>query len=153
MAMTALVGSGTVLSQQASEKEDLKQMQGVWRVVKIDGQGEDKDELKDARVIIRGNKLELRLGKATLRETVFSLDPKKQPKWINIQFELKRGEFGGGKLKEVKGIKETSPGIYEIKGDTLRLCISGTQERPKVFSGSISKKRIVMVLEREKKAK
>ena len=43
------------------------------------------------------------------------------------------------------------PGIYELKGDSLKLCLSATGERPGEFTSVPGTKTAVMVLERKGK--
>ena len=43
------------------------------------------------------------------------------------------------------------PGIYELSGELLRLCLSGTGQRPVDFSTTPGTKTAVMVLERKSK--
>jgi uncharacterized protein (TIGR03067 family) len=69
---------------------------------------------------IRDNKLSVQGAKAHF-EAVYRVDAKHEPKWIEV-------------TRTVRGKPATFRGIYEVKGDKLRLCLAGPgDERPTAF--------------------
>jgi len=109
---------------QDQAKKDLKRMQGTWvlAALEVDGKPVPDDKLKDTLLIVKGNKYITRVKDREI-ETTFTLDPSKKPRAIDMV-------FGEGEKKD-KVLK----GIYEIDGDTLRICrgLGPDQERPAQF--------------------
>jgi uncharacterized protein (TIGR03067 family) len=127
---------------QGSKK--LAELDGTWRLIKMEVQG--KSLLRKGekwKFVIKEGKLTSNAKNApkkTLRLSKF-LDPTKKPKTVTYAYE--------GKL--------TFYGIYEVKGDELRVCGDGVDtateknpeaRRPKTFD---SNKGLLLVLKREKK--
>jgi uncharacterized protein (TIGR03067 family) len=72
----------------------------------------------------------------------FKIDPDKDPKQIDITREIKKGD------------PRTLRGIYEIKGDTLKVCYfaSDTGRRPTEFASMEGVRTGLIVLTRAKKS-
>lgn len=113
-----------VLAKESATKKDLEQMQGTWRLARVEmrqGEGPFPESiLKECRLIIR--KSTWTITNAVVKEVKpapFSIDPTKTPKWIDLSFTAKFVRIG-----ESKDRVETIVinGVYEIKGDTLRIC-------------------------------
>jgi uncharacterized protein (TIGR03067 family) len=97
--------------------------EGTWRVVSLEIEGMKLPEkaIKDARLIIKGKEFTMKEQIATYRGH-FTIDPRKKPKTIDLKFTA--GPEKGN----------TSYGIYELKGDELKLCLTITgKKRPKKF--------------------
>jgi uncharacterized protein (TIGR03067 family) len=107
-------------------KNGLDQLRGSWSVVKGDAQFEAK------RLIFDGNKL-----------TVFFDEDKKEAE-IKVDSDAKPARI------DIEHHEEKSLGIFEISGDTLRICFSEKGEkRPATFK---SEKGVILVtLKRDKK--
>lgn len=82
---------------------DVDALQGVWRQVTTAGAAAPAGLM----LVIDGDRLTIRRDSDFAEEATFSLDSTASPKAINA-------EFDGGR----------SFGIYDLTGDTLRLCIS-----------------------------
>lgn len=109
----------------AAEPEgDAKAMQGTWLIETARLAGRDHtDDFAGMKLIISGDKYTVDFGKNTDTGT-FTLDPKTNPKRIDITSA--EGPFKG----------KTLPGIYELKGDALVLCVDAdgkAELRPKTF--------------------
>jgi uncharacterized protein (TIGR03067 family) len=94
-------------------KGDLKKMEGTWQATLYiaDGKKWSDRELKTMKLIVKGaGENELVLGEEKFHGT-YKLDESASPKTIDIT--LTSGPDKGKKKL----------GIYELKGDTLRLCV------------------------------
>ncbi len=119
--------------------DDLKQLEGSWQVINMEANGKQApSEKMPKKLTIAGNKL-TGLGP----EMEFKTDASKTPKWIDLTF--KRGDQSS-----------TVKGIYELKGDTLKLAIPLAQpgktfenERPSGFDTK-GKLQAMMNLKRSK---
>jgi uncharacterized protein (TIGR03067 family) len=126
MKYRALVLTAAVVLAAADEKEDankkdLKALQGVWWVKwdKQDGKWRNIEELGgrwQLRIEISGRKLAYSIEPGTVHGTI-ELDATKKPPTIDVTFEEGTVMYG----------------VYEVKGDTLKLCWTDKkgQERPK----------------------
>jgi uncharacterized protein (TIGR03067 family) len=93
------------------------------------------------KVIIKEDKLSLAADhQPDQREFQLKLDPAKQPKEIDLK--ALGGMYQG----------KTVPGIYEVKGDTLKLCLPNKDDilRPKEFNAPKDSRLVLLVLKRSK---
>jgi uncharacterized protein (TIGR03067 family) len=110
----------------ADKKTDKELLQGAWVVVTIEAQGEVVksgdlfDRVKDMKLTFKDNAVinsHHPDGKGT-----FKLDPDKKPPALDL-------------VMTVAQETRTHRAIYELKGDTLRICSSpGEGERPTEFT-------------------
>lgn len=101
-----------------SLKADQNAIQGEWRVILAEDSGrtESQEALRDIRLVITQDQLRMELAGAGNVST-YRLDPSTTPKAIDLTMDGK-----------------TKPGIYDLQGDTLRICMSEhTDERPTAF--------------------
>jgi uncharacterized protein (TIGR03067 family) len=117
---------------------ELKKFEGTWRYESslIDGQPVPDGVLETTRLVLKGDTFELRDPMATYRGT-FTIDPKARPKTIDIV--MTEGPEKGTVMK----------GIYELAGDTYRLCAGlAGPERPMEFACESGSRRMLHVLKR-----
>ena len=103
----------------ASEKGDKAKLQGVWEVVSLEvgGQAVGEDQAKAMRIEFKDDELIVQRPDGERLELPYTIDPSKNPKHITVEIN---GE---------KGL-----GIYELKGDTLKLAHGEVGDpRPKNF--------------------
>ena len=149
--------SAVSLSQgeKANGKKDLELLQGTWNVDLMEWSGKSlpKELMKGYKFVFDGNKLTWdaaigmmsKGGKITASDGAFpcdfKIDPTKEPKQIDITLHLKQREG-------------TFLGIYEIKGDTLKVCYYGNKQgkRPTEFSTNDIQGGALGVLTRAKKS-
>lgn len=127
-------------NQEDDAKKELAKMQGTWRVVSVVINGEKlKDEdIKDDRLIIKGTKFTLQ-GKKQLLDGALTLDPSKSPKHLNAL-------AAGADLKVIESV-----GIYELTGDTLKVCYSvAPNPRPTDFKAEEKSGRALVIYQRTK---
>ena len=108
------------------DKKDLDSIQGTWQVVasEFGGQKAPKEALEQAklRLTLKGNKFVYTSGDKKLTEGTFEIDPTKKPRTLDA-----RGTDPTG--KEV-----ATTGIYELNGDTMRVCfVLKGEKRPEAF--------------------
>jgi uncharacterized protein (TIGR03067 family) len=130
MNMAALIVLGLALAagvdegKQEAVKKDREQMQGHWTLVSQVVDGEEKTEAPGTKITIDadGNATAEKEGMPT-RKAKLTIDPSKTPKTIDVEFQ--EGEQKG----------QTVQGIYEINGDTFRVCRSAPgKDRPTEFT-------------------
>jgi uncharacterized protein (TIGR03067 family) len=128
-------GSGHVLEvlkreQKAAPEEaikaDRKALAGTWQAVsyELDGKKAPAEDLQDVQLVIDadGKAIARKAGQAFIGGTT-EIDPTRTPRAIDIAYTV----------GEIKG--QTALGIYEVKGDTLRICRSNPgKDRPTEFS-------------------
>ena len=133
-----LLGALTLTTIDARDGGDdpMKQLQGTWTLVSGEKAGQKSPE-RDAQsvsVIITQDTLTFRRPRHE-ETTRMALDPTTRPRQITLTQD-------DGSIR---------PGIYEIGGDTLRICLSGTDERPRDFTSPPGSRIALMVLERQKR--
>ncbi|HLW65923.1 MAG TPA: TIGR03067 domain-containing protein [Gemmataceae bacterium] len=116
-----LLLAGTALA----DDNDPQKLQGNWSVVSAEHHGRKvvEDELSRPKVIFKGNEMSYEEN-GKVRKGTFKVDDRTKPACINIS-PADGAEAG-----------QTFPGIYEIDGDTLKLCVREKgQGRPTTFKG------------------
>jgi uncharacterized protein (TIGR03067 family) len=139
-----LVPCACLLAADAPPDETQKakeRLQATWvfRIAEVNGQKAPEADIKDFKLIIRGDQVTFKIN-AEIKGTIKTLDPATTPTIIDLEF--KEGPF--------KGVLE---GIYQIEGDTLKLCVSlvpDARQRPGEFSTKEGSNQILIVLKKEK---
>ena len=124
-------------AQDATVKDEMKKLQGTWKVVALEGAGEKATEeylkKKEMQLLVKEDRLSF---SGTQGLQPYRLDPAAKPKAI---------DFLGDAAKVI------NKGIYELDADTLKLCFSQqpTLEHPKDFNTK-GTKYFLFTLKREK---
>jgi uncharacterized protein (TIGR03067 family) len=131
-----------VLLSAADEKpKDAESIQGAWDAVEVvvEGKAQAAGETKKMSVVFKNELMSVLIdGKEEERYT-FKLDSTKNPK--NIDVSEKDG-------------KEPAEGIYELDGDSLKLCWNSANKvkgRPENFTPTPENKLSMMLLKRKGK--
>jgi uncharacterized protein (TIGR03067 family) len=142
----AVVACGAGRAEDGAAKKELAKLQGAWRLVRGEEDGEPASEyaVKNLELVVKGNQFTFK-GIAPLTDKAeklaVTIDAATTPKCIDLKVET--GSLKGTVLE----------GIYEWKGDELHLCVywaSGTRSRPFEFQTKAGSKRVLFVLKRQK---
>lgn len=122
MFVLGVAGIAAAVSPDRAEdavKADLLKLEGTWRLVglEIGGKSVDPETFgKNVRRVFSGMKCIYHSG-LRVTDGQFTINPAKTPKWIDETYK------SGMRVQ----------GIYELKGDTLRLFLEQQGERPTEF--------------------
>ncbi len=124
--MTMLLGLAFLLPfTNDPPRSDLQKLQGTWLLVAMEKDGEDvpAEDFKDWKSVYEEDRLTLLDGDKVRRRGIVTLEPSRKIKAINTWDQ--DGPYAD----------QTVPGIYELDGDTLKLCFAHPgEERPKEFT-------------------
>ena len=112
----SLVGSAAAVAQTtAADKADAAALQGVWVLVSAvaNGKREPDGAAGGAMRTTHGDTTIVMAGEKMVLKATFRVDTSMRPK--QIEFRVLGGEVSRGVIQL---------GIYEVKGQTLQLCIS-----------------------------
>jgi len=136
LAAGVLLALGTAEGRGA-EKDDV---QGTWVAtsIEVNGNPAPANEVRRTRFAFRGGKLLVRGARDDGREVEgnYKTDPGKSPK--QVDFTIGNKSFAG---------------IYEVRGDELRLCFENggrAENRPKKFATNRQDELVLMVFKRQK---
>lgn len=105
-------------------KKDLDQIQGTWTMeaLEVEGKLVPAEKLRGTTLVIKGDQYTT-VVKDKKHTVKIELDPAQKPKAIDMHFP------------DGPDLPKLSKGIYEIDGDTLRICRAQAtgQERPRQF--------------------
>jgi uncharacterized protein (TIGR03067 family) len=122
LTMICLIGSDGAKTSDLNDK-DLEKMQGAWHAVAGETKGtpSEPDTLKKFKLVVKKDSYTVKVGDEDHVSAKVKLRAGKEPKELDI-------------------VLETGPiykGIYEINGDTLKMCMvlssDDDSERPKEF--------------------
>jgi uncharacterized protein (TIGR03067 family) len=143
-----LLGTALLVAAQDPPKPDakaeMKKMEGTWTFEKSVANGMEgipAEDLKKARLYIKGDKRTIKVEEEVLAESQYTLDPSSKPKKITIKVLT-----GGLEGKELKG-------IYELEGDTLKIAVGLEGEMPKDFESKEGSNVLLQVFKRVKEKK
>ena len=121
--VVALLGVLVLRADAGDVADDQKAIEGTWSVVYavIDGNQAPAEGLKGVEAVVLGEKLTLGKDGKTGNAWQYRLDSSKMPKTINIVIEtLKLSKEGDAVING----REKMAGIYELKGDELKIAWS-----------------------------
>jgi uncharacterized protein (TIGR03067 family) len=138
LAMPSRAGDGP--TAQAVQRE-LQLLQGAWDQVAAE-YGKKKitfPEGKQVQLTIHGDRYSRAAGGQVLSEGTVHVYPGKTPKAIDLIEAGKPGESRSG------------PGIYEVKGDELRMCVAVPgRPRPTTFAADEGARQAIITFRRVK---
>jgi len=142
VAIVSLAAGGPILGggEKVAGVSELLSIQGIWQFVSydIDGKPKPAEQLAKTTIAFIGDGWTLREGGKVLRRGTLQFDPSKKP--ADVDAVVTEGEGKGA----------TMLGIYELKGDTMKLCFDPQgKERPTRFTAKAGQ--LAAVVQREKK--
>jgi uncharacterized protein (TIGR03067 family) len=138
--LTIVLGVAALPAPAGDKKKDEELIQGTWKVVfrEFIGRKTPEAELKGGKVIIKAGTMTLDDGKKKERHK-YKIDPSQKPKAIDF-------------ANTGPGNKETTLAIYELDGDTLKICWSERfDDRPTRFASDADSGQTMIILKRVKK--
>jgi uncharacterized protein (TIGR03067 family) len=134
---------GPVLKAAQGDSETKDELQGRWKLIQVEKEGKShKVKPKTTEFFelkFKGNKVTTLFNEDRTEEGTYKIDPDKKPRTIDFM----------PMTSDDKG--KTLLGIYEIKGDKLKVCVAEPEvkKRPTKFETK-SEEIVVYVLERVK---
>jgi uncharacterized protein (TIGR03067 family) len=140
LAAAFLAGACIASTANTCRGADKDELQGEWAATsgEINGKPAPAEEVKATRFTFKGDALLMRHAKDNGKpdEGTYKVDPKQSPKQLDITSKNK-----------------TLHGIYEIKGDELKVCFETGEKpenRPTKFATSAEKEEVLIVFKRQK---
>lgn len=142
LVITALAASGPLQGGGGKETGEsvLKQLQGTWKFIaqEMDGKPRPAEDLKNLTITFTGDKWSVRMDGKEVQAGTHKFDPSKKPGQIDAK--VTEGENKGSAML----------GIYEMKGDTMKVCFDPMgKERPTSLTAKAGQ--FSAVVQREKK--
>jgi uncharacterized protein (TIGR03067 family) len=145
LALVLLILSGWAARADAPQndavKKEVERLQGAWAPVSSNTEGKDtaEAELRIFRLTVKGDRwlLSLKGGKPIVEPT-FRVGPTTKPKTLDVVSVTQQGKI-------------LLRAVYELEGDTLKLCFAvGEAERPKEFKSAEGSRSGITVYKRVK---
>jgi uncharacterized protein (TIGR03067 family) len=141
LVLAAAGGTGALAVDSTGVEKELNKFQGTWTFesVEVGGKEAPAAEFKGMTVTFQGDKYTVKKGDEVIQVATQKLDPSKSPKALDVTV--------------VEGLNKGAVmlGIYEISGDTLKVCFDPEgKKRPTEFK-STSGSQILVVHKRVKK--
>lgn len=139
-ALVGLVLVGGLLKAAPAPADDKEKIQGTWRLESVESQGtlQPQEIYKDWTFNIADDKLTIKVGDKVRSVYTIKIDQDKKPKTLDLTRTVNKTE-----LKEL--------GIYELDGDTWKMCNDDSgMTRPEKFGTQAGTRLEVVVLKRVK---
>jgi uncharacterized protein (TIGR03067 family) len=140
--LAASSGSGALADEKADLEKEVRKFQGTWTFESSEAGGMKLpiSELKGLILTFEGHKHTVKKGDDVIQVGTQKLDPSKSPKTIDVT--MAEGPNKGTVML----------GIYEIDGDTLKVCFDPQgKKRPTEFKSAPGSENFVNVHKRVKK--
>lgn len=121
---------------------EMASLQGEWQVTQVVQDGVEQaleGALAKLEIVIRGDERTVRSGKAIYSKGTFCINPSAKPRAVDVT--ITQGTYLG----------QTLHGIYEVTGDTQRICLAMRgDQRPTEFVSRPDTGHTLMVMKRRK---
>ena len=141
LVLSASGGTGARADDKADVEKELKKFQGTWTFESVEAGGKvvPAAEFKGVTVTFEGDRYTVNKGDQVIQAATQKLDPSRSPKTLDVT--VAEGPNKGAVML----------GIYEISGDTLKVCFDPEgKKRPTQFK-SVSGSQTLVVHKRVKK--
>lgn len=135
LVLTASGGTCAGADDKADVEKELKKFQGTWTFESVEAGGKKlpADQFKGITVTFEGDKYAVKKGDEVVEAATQKLDPSKSPKTLDAK--VTDGPNKGAVIL----------GIYEISGDTLKVCFDPEgKKRPTEFKGESGAQTLVV---------
>src|SRR5947209_9527278 len=135
LVLTARGGTGARADDKADVEKELKKFQGTWTFESVETGGREipAAEFKGITVTFEGDKYTVKKGDTVIHAATQKLDPSKSPKTLDVT--VAEGPNKGAVML----------GIYEISGDTLKVCFDPEgRKRPAQFKSAAGSQTLVV---------
>jgi uncharacterized protein (TIGR03067 family) len=135
LGLTASGGTGARADDKADVEKELKMFQGTWTFESVEAGGKEvpADQFKGMTVTFEGDKYSVKTGDMVVEAATLKLDPSKSPKTLDAT--VAEGPNKGTVIL----------GIYEINGDTLKVCFDPEgKKRPTEFKSAPGSQTLVV---------
>lgn len=137
-----IASAGAIADDKSDIEKDLKKLQGIWTFESVEAGGKEMPaaEFKSMTVTFEGDKFTVKMGGEAIQVGVQKLDPSKSPKAIDVTI--------------VEGLNKGAVmlGIYDVDGDTLKVCFDPEgKKRPTEFKSASGTQVFAVVHKRMKK--
>ena len=135
LGLIASGGPGVRADDKADVEKELKKFQGTWTFESVEAGGKKlpADQFKGITVTFEGDKYAAKKGDEVVEAATQKLDPSKSPKTLDAK--VTDGPNKGAVIL----------GIYEISGDTLKVCFDPEgKKRPTEFKGESGAQTLVV---------
>ena len=135
LGLSASGGTGARADDKADVEKELKKFQGTWTFESVDAGGKKlpADQFKGITVTFEGDKYAVKKGDEVVEAATQKLDPSKSPKTLDVT------------VAEGSNKGEVMLGIYEISGDTLKVCFDPEgKKRPTEFKSASGSQTLVV---------
>jgi uncharacterized protein (TIGR03067 family) len=140
--LVCLVAFSPLAGQPNQPKKELDPFQGTWLIEELEYNGADFKNKVKISFVIKGDVMSIEGDGAVKKDyakMTFKLDSSTTPKCLDLKVT------DGGQLDV------TMEGIYELKGDELRLCLKVFgQDRPTEFKSAEGSSIALLKLKRQK---
>lgn len=129
-----------LLAAAVAQADDLKDLNGAWvpSEGQLNGKKAPDDFINSIKLTITDGKYSVTVGDQ-MENGKFTIDTSKKPATMDIH-----ADEGPNKGKRILA-------IYELSGDTLKVCYKlGVEERPKGFTSTADNKQFVVTYKRKK---
>jgi uncharacterized protein (TIGR03067 family) len=135
LGLIASGGTGAGADDKADVEKELKKFQGTWTFESVEAGGKKlpADQFKGITVTFEGDEYVVKKGDEVVEAATQKLDPSKSPKTLDAK--VTDGPNKGAVIL----------GIYEISGDTLKVCFDPEgKKRPTEFKGESGAQTLVV---------
>ena len=135
LVLTAFGGTGARANDKADVEKEIKKFQGTWTFESVQAGGKEVPaaEFKGITVTFEGDKYTVKKGDEVIQAATQKLDPSKSPKALDVT--VAEGPNKGAVML----------GIYEISGDTLKVCFDPEgKKRPTQFKSASGSQTLVV---------